>query len=128
MTSHAYALFFVFAFLQALAITSGLKDCMEQFVSLQRIITCSFDSAFVPQKICHNTDEGCQRAQLEGSEACAVVVEALFAEWRMMDGAFLTSGTCQRSIESGQFCADGALQLVTSTTERGASWRSRAWT
>ena len=54
---------------------------------------------------------------MEGSEACAVVVEALFSEWRMMDGAFLTSGTCQRSIEGGQFFPDDALQLLPQNEE-----------
>ena len=103
---------------QRIATTLGLKDCIEPIrVSKDEKLACGPEAAFVPTKICHNSDSQCKGQQMEGSDACAVVVEALFAEWRMMDAALLLSGTCQHSIEQGHFSSDDALRVLPQNDE-----------
>jgi 5'-nucleotidase, C-terminal domain len=95
------------------------KDCITPIRASRRENrpTCPADFALVPKTICHNSDRTspeCQRqsSEEEGSHVCAMVVEALFAEWNMMDGAFLTSGTCHASIQEGRFSAQDALRVL----------------
>lgn len=78
------------------SVAMALKECTEptRFSSMDQL-TCTSDFALVPEEICHNANKDCRHQQKEeGSDVCAVVVEALFADWRMMDGAFLLSGAC----------------------------------
>jgi 5'-nucleotidase, C-terminal domain len=98
------------------------KDCIEPIRASRRENgpTCSAEFALVPQTICHNTDKNspeCQDRQSDGSDVCAVVIEALFAEWNMLDAAFLTSGTCHSSIQEGRLFAQDTLRVLPDNLE-----------
>ena len=99
--------------------TLAMKDCMEPIRATKGDpLTCSPEFALVPERICNSAqDEKCQDKPMEGSEACAVVVEGLFAEWRMLDAAFLTSGSCHSSMRKGPFSAEDALKLLPHNNE-----------
>ena len=107
-----------------MALTFGLKDCIEPIRSSKKDdLQCSSEFALVPKAICDNSNkddvEDCLNRdnQSQGSGVCAFVVESMFAEWRMLDAAFLTSGTCQGSMAEGRFFAEDALRILPENNE-----------
>ncbi|CAB9513283.1 Bifunctional UDP-sugar hydrolase 5'-nucleotidase periplasmic [Seminavis robusta] len=101
----------------------SMKDCIEP-LRMDRQQSkgpthCSIDTAWAPQPICHNKpedEEDCPPTD-NGSNVCAYVIESLYADWRMLDGAFLTSGTCQASIRQGEFTSQDALRVLPANHE-----------
>lgn len=104
---------------------AAMKDCIEPLRVSNKdsgTLTCSPEFALVPEKICDNdndtTDPDCRATNArEGSQSCAVVAEALFAEWRMMDGALLASGSCRAGIDEGRFFHENALEVFPDNDE-----------
>lgn len=89
-------------------------------------LQCDSEFALVPKAICHNNnnmnediDDCTSRgtSQSQGSDVCAFVTESLFAEWRMLDAAFFTAGTCQASMAEGRFTANDAIKLLPNNHE-----------
>jgi len=115
-----------------LVLAEALKECMEPIRSSTRDAwTCNAEfGAMVPETIVHN-QHGSQKdnnqdcpshdtsdpaakddtSSGEGSEVCAFVSEAMFAEWRMLDGALWTSGSCKADIRAGNFTAQDAWNV-----------------
>jgi hypothetical protein len=101
----------------------AMKECIDPIRTRRTDeLTCSAEFSLVPKNICHYDDpldDDCRdRPRIhKGSDVCAFVVESLFAEWKMLDGAFLLSGSCHASIAEGRFYPQDALRVLPENNE-----------
>ena len=109
------------------SLSFALKDCIEPIRSSTKDdLQCRSEFALVPKAICHDNNninediDDCTNrvtSQSQGSDVCAFVAESLFAEWRMLDAAFFTAGTCQASMAAGRFTAIEAIKILPNNNE-----------
>jgi len=131
MKGNLAVILFISANLLLVSYSYALKECIEPIRQSTRDSDpkCGDDAAFVPQAICHSGHRNVAPVKecsdhdnhddmhLRGSDVCAFVVEAFFAEWRMLDAAFLLSSSCHADIAAGDFTAIDALQVLPENNE-----------
>lgn len=96
----------------------SMKECIDPIrASKKDELTCSSEFALVPDPICHNDETNADCLSTEGSDVCGFVLDTMFAEWKMLDAAFYTSGMCKADIKEGRFTAEDALNVLPANYE-----------